>query len=694
MRVLEIKRVEEKPLAIHTKEKAKIHAKVRQETKMKGRNILTVTKVPKIAGQGGTMAGPGKKGADIAGTLRKGKARQGRKGIGKESIRRETEGEGLLGWQHRKQENSKKAPTGAPGHIQTKLESHRHSGKNRPDILRVAGAAGAKTAAGQIDGGKELYDSYMAMDTFLARPAGSAARLGRDLYCRQSAQRAEQRIKKVQAGSKVRKRGAPSVAGGQLGKAEGGWGKTSPKRAAGEAAKKTAAGTAGKGAKGASKEAAKETARSAVKGTAAAAGAAAGTAATGIGGILAGMAAGEAVGRELDRRDLKNSTRSRMVQLFVAKMRQEDNKDSIAKALKDTVRHRFSIAVKHAVRYTALFFAGAFLVMALMALPVITVLAVTYNSPLAIFFPSISSAETTQEVLSAYVAGFDKEVELEMLKTAGYDRCEKVYVGFQGEGTPDNYCDILAVYMVKHGNGDTATDMTDKAKQNLKKVFDDMCSYEVSAKVEEETDDEGDTTSYTVKYVEITLKTYQDMIPIYGFNAEEQEMLAEIMKPENLALLGYEGPSGGQGIEPGQYQAVVDSIPGASGKKVLEYALSKVGYPYSQALRDSGTHFDCSSLAYYAWRHAGVNISYNGSTTAASEGQLCHDNGWLVGYGEMQPGDLVFYSYGKNGRFKDISHVAVYAGNGMVVEAANARLGVVYRPVHSRSSIVMVGRPR
>ena len=42
----------------------------------------------------------------------------------------------------------------------------------------------------------------------------------------------------------------------------------------------------------------------------------------------------------------------------------------------------------------------------------------------------------------------------------------------------------------------------------------------------------------------------------------------------------------------------------------------------------------------------------------------------------------------------DISHVAIYAGNGMAVEAANARLGVVYRPVQSRSSIVMVGRPR
>ena len=126
----------------------------------------------------------------------------------------------------------------------------------------------------------------------------------------------------------------------------------------------------------------------------------------------------------------------------------------------------------------------------------------------------------------------------------------------------------------------------------------------------------------------------------------------------------------------------------------MEYALSKVGYPYSQDLRDSGTHFDCSSLAYYAWQNAGVNIMYEGANTAAAEGKFCYDHNYLVNYEEMQPGDLIFYSYSKNGRFFNITHVAIYVGNGMVVEAANERIGVVYRPVQSISSIVFIGRPR
>ncbi len=40
-----------------------------------------------------------------------------------------------------------------------------------------------------------------------------------------------------------------------------------------------------------------------------------------------------------------------------------------------------------------------------------------------------------------------------------------------------------------------------------------------------------------------------------------------------------------------------------------------------------------------------------------------------------------------------ISHVAVYVGNGKVVEALNESLGVVYRDVASTGKIVVIGRP-
>ncbi len=641
-------------MAIHTKEKPKVHVKGAPETKIKGRNILTVQHVPKIAGSAAekSVAEDGKiklkrnsihatdkrktvqikaaaEGMEYSGRNGSGNAQGGQ---GKEQeVRQSVNKENRMYSQYRIAKAEKEAAI-----------------KKKPALPSGIASVAARTALDEMDGGNEVHDAYMTAYT-LAKPATNAVDAGRNIYRSKAAKAKQDKLRKKQSRSRIKEKAVKESAV-----------KTARKTA--QTAAKTAAATAG----------------------------------TGAGGVLVGIAAGEAAGIAMDKRDVKNSTRNRMIKLFVAKLRQEDNQDNIGKALKDIVLMRFSMMAKYIVRYVGLFLLALFAVVALIALPIIAIIAVIYNSPFAVFFPSISSGETTQEVLSAYVSEFNDEVNAELNNHAGYDTSEKIYVNYEGSGTPDNFCDILMVYMVKYGDGDTATDMTDKAKQNLKAVFDDMCSYTISSRTDTETDEEGNTTNTTVKEVNVELKTCYDMVSVYGFNAEEQEMLAELMKPEYLAMLGYTGGGGdpGETISPEQYQAIVDAISDENGRKVVAFALSKVGYPYSQAYRDSGDYYDCSSLAYYAWRSAGVSIMYEGSNTAASEGKYCYDNSLLVNYDEMQPGDLIFYSYERNGRFMNISHVAIYAGNGKVVEAANTRLGVVYRPVQGRSSIVFIGRPR
>ena len=763
---MNIKKVDDKPMVIHTKEKPKLKIKGTPETKIKGRNVLTVQHGPKIAGtvaeknvaadgkiklkkssvhvtdkrktgqtktaagnveyrgrkdngtaQGGYADTPmrgrdsnsnvqsrnssgtmyGRKenvtaqhrcssenvqSGKICGTFQdrnvygnvKSRTVQGRRES--RTIQDRYADTPMQGRQGKEQEVRQSVnrenrmyakQTGVASYRKTKAEKEA-AVKKKPPLSAAVVPVAAKTALDEMDGGSEVYEAYMAADA-LAKPATNAVDAGRNLYRSKAAKEKQQRIKKKQSRSRIREKAV--------------------KESAVKAARKTAQTAAKETAKETGKKVAKETSKAAAK-TAAA------TAGTGAGGVLAGIAAGEAVGIAMDKRDVKNSTRNRMIKLFVAKLRQEENQDNIGKALKDIVMLRFSMMAKYIVRYVGLFLIGLFALVALVALPIIAVIAVIYNSPFAIFFPSISSGETTQEVLSAYVAEFNEEVREQLENHDGYDTSEKIYINFEGSGTPDNFCDILMVYMVKHGDGDTATDMTDKAKQNLKAVFDDMCSYTITSRTDTDTDDEGNTTTTTVKEVNVELKTCYDMVSVYGFNAEEQAVLADLMKPEYLAMLGYTGGGGdpGETISPEQYQAIVDAISDENGKKVVAFALSKVGYPYSQAYRDSGDYYDCSSLAYYAWRSAGVSIMYEGSNTAASEGKLCYDNNLLVNYDEMQPGDLIFYSYERNGRFMNISHVAIYAGNGKVVEAANTRLGVVYRPVQGRSSIVFIGRPR
>ena len=667
---MNIKKVDDKPMVIHTKEKPKLHVKGTPETKIKGRNVLTVQHGPKIAG---TVAEKSeawsgkiklkKSSVHVTDKRKTGQMETSSDGMEHKGRNADTNTQGRQGKEQEVRQSVNRENRMYAQYRKTKAEKEAAI-KKKPAVPAAVVSVAARTALDEMEGGSEVHDAYMAAGT-LAKPATSAADAGRNLYRSKAAREKQQKIKKKQPGSRIREKAV--------------------KESAVKAARKTAKATA----KETGKKAAKETSKAAAK-------TAAVTAGTGAGGVLAGIAAGEAAGIAMDKRDVKNSTRNRMIKLFVAKLQQEENQDNIGKALKDIVMMRFSMMSKYIVRYMGLFLLALFAVVALIALPIIAVIAVIYNSPLAIFFPSISSGETTQEVLSAYVSEFNDSVNAELTNHAGYDTSEKIYVGFEGSGTPDNFCDILMVYMVKYGDGDTATDMTDKAKQNLKAVFDDMCSYTITSRTDTDTDDEGNTATTTVKEVNVRLKTCYEMISVYGFDAEEQEMLAELMKPEYLAMLGYTGGGGdpGEAVSPEQYQAIVDAVSDENGRKVVAFALSKVGYPYSQEYRDSGNYYDCSSLAYYAWRSAGVSIMYEGSNTAASEGKLCYDNNLLVNYDEMQPGDLIFYSYSSNGRFMNITHVAIYAGDGKVVEAANARLGVVYRPVQGRSSIVFIGRPR
>lgn len=140
---------------------------------------------------------------------------------------------------------------------------------------------------------------------------------------------------------------------------------------------------------------------------------------------------------------------------------------------------------------------------------------------------------------------------------------------------------------------------------------------------------------------------------------------------------------------------------GATGrqKAVIRYALSKVGYPYSQAGRTSGSAYDCSSLVYYCWMAAEVDISYGGGypPTAAAEASKLYSKGEVVNstrldIKDMEPGDLIFYGGHDNGRFLGIYHVAVYVGNGEVVEAFNEKHGVVYQTLRTKN-IILVLRP-
>ena len=341
------------------------------------------------------------------------------------------------------------------------------------------------------------------------------------------------------------------------------------------------------------------------------------------------------------------------------------------------------------------------LVIGVAAVIIVIVVAVIYNSPFAIFFPPLESGDTVMTVTSQYMAEFNREINTLVSEHKDCDIGKIVFVDYEGTASaPSNYYDVMSVYMVKYGVGDTATVMNDTAKANLKTVFDDMCTYTTSTREEKIKNDEGKKEKKKILYVNVTLKTYYQMETVYVMSDDEISLLNSLMSPDSMAALGVTGGSTGTqsggnkktSLSQSEIDGFVNKITDDKARGAVSFVLSKVGYPYSQPLRNSGTHFDCSSLAYYSWNSVGISIMTGGSNTAAAEAQWCSDNDCTVKEKNLKPGDLIFYSYSNNGRYKNISHVGIYVGDGKMVEAVDEATGVVIQDYHN-SGLVMIGRP-
>ncbi len=134
-------------------------------------------------------------------------------------------------------------------------------------------------------------------------------------------------------------------------------------------------------------------------------------------------------------------------------------------------------------------------------------------------------------------------------------------------------------------------------------------------------------------------------------------------------------------------------IPGDTGKIAVGYGILMLDTPYSQERRNEEGYFDCSSFTYYVYGRLGIYLQYDGANTAAAQGRYIVENNLVVDITKLAPGDLVFYSYVSNDRFLNIGHVAIYAGEGYVVDASSSQGKVVYRKIYDTDKIVLCGRP-
>lgn len=153
--------------------------------------------------------------------------------------------------------------------------------------------------------------------------------------------------------------------------------------------------------------------------------------------------------------------------------------------------------------------------------------------------------------------------------------------------------------------------------------------------------------------------------------------------PTTAATGGGAGSSGDSGATGGPSTpdptpvASSPPAPSSGAARAVQAAMSQLGVPYVFATSSPGHSFDCSGLTMWAWGQAGVSLPHQARQQYA---MLPH-----VSQADIQPGDLLFF-------YNPIHHVAMYIGNGTMVEAPATGLTVRTRPV-SWGTVVGIGRP-
>lgn len=131
--------------------------------------------------------------------------------------------------------------------------------------------------------------------------------------------------------------------------------------------------------------------------------------------------------------------------------------------------------------------------------------------------------------------------------------------------------------------------------------------------------------------------------------ASKQATLASLTAPVQQAVASASIGAGGT------TSAVYTGTTATQAGKAVAFAYAQLGKPYAWGATGPGS-YDCSGLVQAAWAAAGVSIP---RTTYDQWASLPH-----VSSSSMEPGDLILLS--------GQSHVAMYVGNGYIIDAPNS----------------------
>lgn len=159
-------------------------------------------------------------------------------------------------------------------------------------------------------------------------------------------------------------------------------------------------------------------------------------------------------------------------------------------------------------------------------------------------------------------------------------------------------------------------------------------------------------TDFTVEIPDLeTIPGYENVAPAVQGLSSQASYAADVAVPAQAA--------------PAE-QAPAPAAAPSMGQAIVDAARSKIGSPYGWGATGPNA-FDCSGLTSWAYQQVGKSIPRTSQAQAAQ--------GTPVPLSDLRPGDIIAYYGGA-------SHVAIYAGNGMMIDALNSGSTVQERPVN------------
>ncbi|MFJ3215995.1 NlpC/P60 family protein [Kitasatospora sp. NPDC086801] len=158
--------------------------------------------------------------------------------------------------------------------------------------------------------------------------------------------------------------------------------------------------------------------------------------------------------------------------------------------------------------------------------------------------------------------------------------------------------------------------------------------------------------------------------------AKAQRLLNGLGVAERARLAAQDAREAEQRATRGTDRLDLGTAPPASerGAAALAAAVRMIGSPYVYGSTGPRA-FDCSGLMYYSWRQAGVTLPRTSQAQAYA--------GQRVSLSEARPGDLVIF-------YRDMHHVGMYAGGGVIVHAPYPGARVRYESVNAMPVVGVV----